>query len=301
MRKWLLGARLRTLPAGVCPVIGAFLLDLGLNCKTFGPMGYLEALLCLLTALFMQLFANFANDYSDGIRGSDEGRRGPEGEDRGPIRLLASGLVKKKELLIACGTCGIISAASGIAACAIAKDFWFLFIGLACFLAGWFYVGGKKPYGYMALGEISVLTFFGFVDTMASGYLIAQSSFLHFNSALFAILSICFGLGSVSILAVNNFRDRIEDKKHGKITLAVWLGSSYAFFIPVFLFFSLLSLSFLLGYYRIPWLVAPYDVCDLALIFLSCRSVAKKRWKNGMRLLSSRLILICLFLAIALA
>ena len=111
---------------------------MGLNCKTFGPMGYLEALLCLLTALFMQLFANFANDYSDGIRGSDEGRRGPEGEDRGPIRLLASGLAKKKELLIACGICGLISAASGIAACAIAEDFWFLFIGLACFLAGWF-------------------------------------------------------------------------------------------------------------------------------------------------------------------
>ena len=301
MRKWLLGARLRTLPAGICPVIGAFLLDLGLNCKTFRPVGYLEALLCLLTALFMQLFANFANDYSDGVKGTDEKRTGSEGENRGPIRLLASGLVTRKDLLCACGICAIACAASGIAACAVAKDFWFLLIGVACFLAGWFYVGGKRPYGYMALGEISVLTFFGFVDTMGSGYLIAQSSFLHFHSARFAILSICFGLSSVSILALNNFRDREEDKRHGKITLAVWLGMSYAFFLPIFLFFSLLSLSFLLGYYRLPWLVAPYVVCDLTLIFFSCRAVAKRRWKSGMRLLSSRLLLICFFLAVALA
>ncbi|MBO6006491.1 MAG: hypothetical protein J6P18_01080, partial [Aeriscardovia sp.] len=78
-------------------------------------------------------------------------------------------------------------------------------------------------------------------------------------------------------------------------------GMSYAFFLPIFLFFSLLSLSFLLGYYRLPWLVAPYVVCDFTLIFFSCRAVAKRRWKSGMRLLSSRLLLICLFLAVALA
>ena len=133
--------------------------------------------MCLLTALFMQLFANFANDYSDGVKGSDEKRTGSEGENRGPIRLLASGLVTRKDLLCACGICAIACAASGIAACAVAKDFWFLLIGVACFLAGWFYVGGKRPYGYMALGEISVLTFFGFVDTMGSGYLIARVLF----------------------------------------------------------------------------------------------------------------------------
>lgn len=276
-------------------------MDLGLNCRTFKAAGYIEALLCLLTALFMQLFANFANDYSDGIRGSDEGRAGPETHERGPVRLLASGMASKKELLSACFVCGALCTACGIAACFVARDFWFLLVGLACFLAGWFYVGGKRPYGYMALGEISVLIFFGFVDTMGSGYLIAQSSFLHFDAASFAILSIVFGLSSVAILALNNFRDRDEDKRHGKITLAVWLGSSYAFFLPIFLFFSLLAFSFLLGYYRIPWLVAPYAFCDLFLIFFSCQALAKRRWKKGMRILSSRLVFVCLFLALALA
>lgn len=301
MRKWLLGSRPSTLPAGICPVIGAFLLDLGLNYKAFRPIGYLEALLCVLTALFMQLFANFANDYSDGIRGTDEGRD-ENGRDNGrPARLLASGLASRKELLGACAACGVLCALCGIAACSIVGDFWFLLIGFACFTAGWYYVGGKRPYGYMALGETSVLVFFGFVDTMGSGYLIAQSSFLHFDAALFAILSICFGLGSVSILAVNNLRDREEDKRHGKMTLAVWLGASYAFLLPVFLFFSLISLAFLLGYFRLPWLVIPYVICDLSLIFFSCRAVVKMRWKESMRLLSSRLVLVCLFLAVSLA
>lgn len=300
MRKWILGARLRTLPAGICPVIGAFLLDLGLNYKTFRPLGYLEFLLCFLTALFMQLFANFANDYSDGIKGTDEGRKGGEGKNGKPPRLFASGAASRKELLGACVTCALLCALFGTAACSIAKDFWLLLIGLACFFAGWFYVGGKRPYGYIALGEISVLVFFGFVDTMGSGYLIAQSSSLRFDADLSAILSICFGFGSVSILTVNNLRDKRGDQEHGKITLAVLFGQSYVFFLPIFLFFSFFAFAFLLGCYRLFWLIAAYAICDLFLIFLSCRAVAEMHWKKCMRLLSSRLLLVCIFLAVAL-
>ncbi|MBR6440228.1 MAG: 1,4-dihydroxy-2-naphthoate octaprenyltransferase [Aeriscardovia sp.] len=301
MRRWILGARLRTLPAGLCPPIGAFLLDLGLNLGSLRPRSILEAALCLLTALFIQLFANFANDYSDGMRGADQGRDLPEGPDRGQRRLLASGLATPEELKAACAVCAGLCAASGAAACAVAGDFWFLLVGLGCILAGWFYVGGRRPYGYMALGELSVLIFFGFVDTMGTGFLIAQSSRLPFDAAPFAVLSISFGLASASVLAVNNFRDRKGDKEHGKITLAVWLGRSYAFFIPIFLFFSALSFSFLLGYYRLPILALPYAACDLALIFFSCRAVAEKNWKVAMKILSSRFLLICAFLALALA
>ena len=301
MRRWIVGARLRTLPAGICPPLGAFLLDLGLNDGSMRPRSVLEAFLCLLTALFMQLFANFANDYSDGIRGADAGRILPEGAGRGQPRLLASGLASERELKGACAVCGGLCAAFGIGACAVAGDFWFLFVGAACIAAGWFYVGGRHPYGYMALGEVSVLVFFGFVDTMGSGFLIAQSSQLPFDAPSLAVLSIAFGLSSVAVLAVNNFRDRRSDKEHGKMTLAVWLGRSYAFFIPVFLFFSALSFCFLLGFYRLPFLVAPYVVCDLVLIFFSCRNVAKKNWRRSMRLLSSRFFVLCAFLALALA
>ena len=301
MRRWIMGARLRTLPAGICPPAGAFLLTLGLNFGSLRPRSVLEAVFCILTALFIQLFANFANDYSDGLRGTDDERNLPEGQSRGQPRLLASGLATRGELKAACAICAALGAVCGIAACAIAADFWFLLVGAVCIAAGWFYVGGKRPYGYMALGELSVLIFFGFIDTMGTGFLIAQSSRVPFDAASFAVLSIAFGLSGASILAVNNFRDRKSDKEHGKMTLAVWLGQSYAFFIPIFLFFSALSFCFLLGYYRLPPLVLPYAACDLALIFLSCRAVIKKNWKRAMRLLSFRFLLICAFLALALA
>ena len=106
-----MGARLRTLPAGICPPVGAFLLYLGLGSGFWRPKSVLEAALCFLTALFMQLFANFANDYSDGARGADFRRTLSEGGDRGQPRLLASGLVTKKELKTAIAACAAASCA----------------------------------------------------------------------------------------------------------------------------------------------------------------------------------------------
>ncbi len=206
---WILGARLRTLPAAIMPVmVGsacAGALEGGVNKRwTF-------ALLALVVSLALQVGVNYANDYSDGVRGTDEKRVGP-------LRLVGSGLVApdvvKRAAFIAFG----IAAFTGLLI-ALATSLWLIVVGAACIGAGWLYTGGPKPYGYMGLGELFVFVFFGLVATCGTMYAVTQHV-----TQLCIYASVAVGSLAVALLVINNLRDIPGDTEVGKVTLAVRLG-----------------------------------------------------------------------------
>jgi 1,4-dihydroxy-2-naphthoate octaprenyltransferase len=155
MNKWLLGARLRTLPAAIAPVLVAVAIALP-------EFNLLNALLCLIVGLSLQIAVNFANDYSDGIKGTDEDRIGP-------TRLVAGGLASADEVKKAALTFFAIGALTGYFL-ATRTSYWFIAIGAAAIISAWRYTGGKNPYGYRGLGEIYVFIFFGLVATLGTFY-----------------------------------------------------------------------------------------------------------------------------------
>ena len=211
MNTWIAGARPRTLPAAIAPVlIGTSLINSdGKN------INWINALLALGVGLLLQIAVNYSNDYSDGIRGTDEARVGP-------IRLVASGLksagaVKNAAIIsyLLASICGLFLS--------IRTSPYLILIGAIAIVAGWKYTGGKKPYGYQGFGEISVFIFFGLVATMGSYY--AQSQEISWKAFL---LAIPMGALSCTILGLNNLRDRPKDEAVGKKTLAVRLGDAKA-------------------------------------------------------------------------
>ena len=208
---WIIGARLRTLPAAIMPVmVGsacAGALEGGVNKRwTF-------ALLALVVSLALQVGVNYANDYSDGVRGTDEKRVGP-------LRLVGSGLVApdvvKRAAFIAFG----IAALTGLLI-ALATSLWLIVVGAACIGAGWLYTGGPKPYGYMGLGELFVFVFFGLVATCGTMYAVTQHV-----TQLCIYASVAVGSLAVALLVINNLRDIPGDTEVGKETLAVRLGDN---------------------------------------------------------------------------
>ena len=161
MTIWIRGARLKTLPLAIAPV----LIGASLAWRDAGERRVAVAVLCGFVALLLQIAANFANDYSDGIRGTDAGRAiADEQVSRGPARLVASG-VNPRKVLVAAGICALAACLCGLAVIALTGYWWFILVGIACLAAGWCYVGGKHPYGYHYLGEIFVFIFFGLVAT----------------------------------------------------------------------------------------------------------------------------------------
>lgn len=218
MNKWILGARPRTLPAAIAPVLVAT----ALAGNEFQPS---RATLALLVSLSLQVGVNFANDYSDGIRGTDADRVGP-------TRLTASGLASPGAVKRAAYISFFIGAIAGLIL-ASQTSWWLIFIGGIAILAAWGYTGGQNPYGYSGFGEISVFIFFGLVATMGTFYV--QTESVTFQSAL---ASIPIGALACAILAVNNIRDREKDFLVGKRTLAVRLGDRYARYSFVFLIVS---------------------------------------------------------------
>ncbi len=206
---WLEGARLRTLPAAVAPVLagtGAAGAD-----ANFG-----RAVLAAIVALALQIGVNFANDYSDGVRGTDKDRVGP-------TRLTATGLVAPARVKrIAFAWFGL-GAVAGLALIVISHTWWLLPAGAAALVAAWYYTGGKKPYGYRGLGEVSVFIFFGLVATWGTTY--TQAHALP-GASIFAGLSM--GFVACALLMINNIRDIPTDTVSGKRTLAVRLGDSRA-------------------------------------------------------------------------
>ena len=239
--------RPRTLPASIAPVIlGACaawesMSRLGIcslvypepeSCKVnTARLNILEArfwavaALCALVALLMQIAVNYANDYADGVRGTDEGRSGGGAVDdtgRAPTRLVASG-VPTNRVLAAAGISASLACLAGLAIVIMTGYWWLVLVGALCVVAGWFYTGGSHPYGYAGFGELAVFVFFGLVATLGTQFALAGE--ITALGWLFAVLG---GLNAVLILMVNNLRDRTSDLAHGKHTLAVRLSESMA-------------------------------------------------------------------------
>jgi len=214
LNKWVLGARVKTLPAAVAPVLVG---------TSFAPrINWLNAGLALIVSLFLQIAVNFSNDYSDGVRGTDANRVGP-------TRLVASGLASAKAVRTAAFTSFATACIAGTLL-SLNTTLWLILVGLISVLAAWGYTGGKNPYGYLGFGEISVFIFFGLVATIGSYYV--QSQEINWPIVL---LSIPIGSLSCAILVINNLRDRPLDKIAGKQTLAVKLGDRKTRFFYGFL------------------------------------------------------------------
>lgn len=206
MNRWLLGARPRTLPAAVVPVALGAASAVG----EADPVWWRVAP-ALIVSLALQVGVNYANDYSDGVRGTDEVRVGP-------VRLVASGLAApgavKRAALAAFG----VAAMAGLLLASV-TSWWLLVVGAAAMLAGWGYTGGPKPYGYLGLGEVFVFVFFGLVATAGTTYVVCQ------RLTSVAWLAGCLaGCLACALLVVNNLRDIPTDREVGKRTLAVRLG-----------------------------------------------------------------------------
>ena len=206
--KWVTGARLRTLPAAIAPVLVA-------TAYAGSNWDPLRALSALLVSLALQIGVNYANDYSDGIRGTDDSRIGP-------VRLTASGLATPKSVRNAAIISFLVAALIGLTLAA-ATSWWIILVGALAINAAWGYTGGSNPYGYKGLGEISVFLFFGVVATVGTYYVQTEELNLQI-----LIISIPMGALACAILAINNLRDRAQDEIVGKKTLAVRLGDKGA-------------------------------------------------------------------------
>ncbi len=206
-RNWVGGARLRTLPLAVAPIAGGA--GIAHMVQSFSLA---LTLLALAVAVFLQVGVNYANDYSDGVRGTDAFRVGP-------ARLTASGLVNPKRVLATALVFFGLAAIAGLVAVVLSGRWWFLMLGVLAILAAWFYTGGKRPYGYAGLGEIMVFIFFGIVATVGTVWLQTD---VQTQEMWFAGAGI--GLFAVAVLVVNNLRDIPTDKLAGKRTLAVRMG-----------------------------------------------------------------------------
>ncbi len=203
---WLAAARPRTLPAAVAPVlVGSGAAD-ALGLFRLGP-----ALLCLVVSLALQVGVNFANDYSDGIRGTDANRVGPR-------RLTASGGATPAQVKYAAFALFGIAGLAGLGL-AVLAGWWVVPVGGACIAAAWFYTGGPKPYGYAGFGEVFVFTFFGLVAVLGTTYV---------QAATISVTAVAAGIGigllACALLVANNLRDVETDAVVGKRTLAVILG-----------------------------------------------------------------------------
>lgn len=205
--RWVLGARPRTLPASAVPVVvGTAAAGAG------GQVIWWRAAAALVVALAIQVATNYANDYSDGVRGTDAARVGP-------VRLVGSGLASPGAVKRAAVAAFAVAGVAGLALAA-AAGWWLLAVGAACFAAGWLYTGGPRPYGYAGLGEVFVFVFFGLVATVGSAYVSLGAV-----TELAACAAVPVGLLTVGLLVVNNLRDIAGDGVAGKRTLAVRIGA----------------------------------------------------------------------------
>lgn len=249
LSQWWAGARPRTLPAALAPV----LIGTALAGAEWIPI---RAALALIVALALQIGVNYANDYSDGIRGTDEQRVGP-------IRLVGQGIAEPSKVRNAAFLCFGIAALSGLTLVAVSGYWWLLLIGAASIAAAWFYTGGSRPYGYAGWGEVFVFFFFGLVPVLGTMYV--QVGSINVTAVL---ASIGIGVLICAILVTNNLRDIPSDTESGKKTLAVRLGDARtrAFFATLLIgaFVMVVGMAFssgpwaLLGLVALPWAWRPW-------------------------------------------
>lgn len=206
LSQWIAGARPRTLPASLVPVAVGTGVAIG-----EGSAVWWRAAVAAFVSLALQVGVNYANDYSDGVRGTDEDRVGP-------LRLVGSRVAAPRQVLAAALGCFLAAAVAGLVLASV-TSWWLLLIGAAAIAAAWFYTGGANPYGYRALGEISVFVFFGVVAVVGTTYV--QAERLPWTAWA---ASIPVGLLACALLVANNLRDIPTDQETGKRTLAVVLG-----------------------------------------------------------------------------
>ncbi len=207
IKNWITGARVRTLPLAVAPIaLGSASADL---VDRFDP---LLAALALLVALLLQIGVNYANDYSDGIRGTDANRVGP-------LRLTGSGLVRPQAVKFAAAITFGLAALAGLTIVLLTGQWWLVAVGAVSIIAAWYYTGGKSPYGYAGLGEMAVFIFFGLIATVGTAYIQILAI-----DPMAVLLGINFGFYATAVLLVNNIRDVETDRESGKNTLSVRIG-----------------------------------------------------------------------------
>jgi 1,4-dihydroxy-2-naphthoate octaprenyltransferase len=236
---WFSGARLRTLPLAIAPVaIGAG------AARVADHFSWLLTALCLVVAVCLQIGVNYANDYSDGVRGTDAHRVGPG-------RLTGSGSAKPRIVLTVALSFFGVAIAAGIAITVITQIWWLPAAGLVCVAAAWFYTGGKRPYGYAGLGELAVFVFFGLVAT--AGTMFVQAGTVSDEAWLGGA-----GIGFIAcaVLVINNARDIETDRRSGKRTLATRMGrrGSVGFF-SVLMVLSMAAAAVIALFYPNAWLV----------------------------------------------
>mgnify|MGYP001235323944 FL=1 len=248
LKLWFEGSRPKTIPAAVVPVIvGTASIENGLILHRF--------LLALVVSIALQVGVNYANDYSDGIRGTDQDRIGPR-------RLVGSRLINAEQVKLAAGISFLVAAVAGLVL-AIMTSLFLLLIGCLAILAAWFYTGGSKPYGYSGYGEISVFIFFGLVATVGSSYVQNQNI-----ESISVLCSVPVGFLASALLVVNNFRDIETDSETGKQTIAVRLGKA-----KTQIFFALLLLGSLGMYVLIAMLYTYLAFITLIVIPLSLKLI----------------------------
>ena len=240
LKLWVAGARPRTLPAAVVPVVVGTAAGYVATRHSFSAVGVtsgyrdtqhsfspVNAILALVVALALQIGTNYVNDYADGVRGTDEVRVGP-------VRLVAGRLASVRQVKLAALASFGVSGIAGLIL-AIRVSYWFIPIGLLCGLAGWAYTGGRHPYGYLGLGEALVFVFFGLVATAGSAYVqhvpLTHGYVFPWAFALWAGVPV--GLLAAALLQANNLRDVETDKETGKKTVAVRLGRLRAGYLYV--------------------------------------------------------------------
>ena len=265
MNKWILGARPRTLPAAIAPVVVA-------SALAGSDFNWFRAALALKVGVWLQIGVNYANDYSDGVKGTDENRVGP-------TRLVASGLASAKAVKNAAFISFAIASVAGLWLSLLTSPLLIL-IGILAIAAAWGYTGGKNPYGYSGLGEVSVFTFFGLVATMGTYYVQTESV-----TALSFIVAIPMGALSCAILAVNNIRDRAQDELVGKRTLSVRLGDRKArhLYVSLLVLAHVAALATLIPTAMLTLLVAPmsFSISKLVLSDVSGKELIPALGRTG--------------------
>jgi 1,4-dihydroxy-2-naphthoate octaprenyltransferase len=241
--QWIEGARPRTLPAAIAPVLAGS----GVALYEFGFCWW-RALLALAVSLLLQVGVNYANDYSDGIRGTDDDRVGP-------MRLVGSGLARPEAVKAAAFTALGAAAVAGLAL-AVSTSWWLVLVGALSILAAWFYTGGKHPYGYLGLGEVMVFVFFGLVAVLGTVYV--QLRDLPGYSWW---VGVGIGVLACAILVANNLRDIPTDIEAGKRTLAVKLGE-----VGTRRFYAILVVISLVAIARIAIATTPWTCLGLVCV-----------------------------------